>query len=126
MTTTGLPGLWPMRKQRRRRIAALTVSGPPSGAMIPQWVSAWRSDRAPRLESQNWGESRQVKRLPGHTDRPSLGGVGGRRVSRPPTLSETSNVPRSRPSVKTRFENPPAERRAATCRGYRDKMAVRG
>jgi len=27
ITTTGLPGLWPMRKQRRRRIAALTVSG---------------------------------------------------------------------------------------------------
>ena len=26
--TTGLPGLWPMRKQRRRRIAALTHIGP--------------------------------------------------------------------------------------------------
>src|ERR1035437_4832909 len=42
MTATGLPGLWPTRKQRRRRIVALTISGRDPSQEIPRttWLSA--------------------------------------------------------------------------------------
>ena len=36
MTSTGFPGLWPTSRQRRRRIAALTLSTVRSSATIPR------------------------------------------------------------------------------------------
>jgi hypothetical protein len=87
MTTTGLPGLWPTRKQRRRRIAALTALGPPSGATIPHSVSACgaqivRPGLNLRLGGGPAGEARSS-----HTDRPPLGRAGGKRRVSPPSGS---------------------------------------
>jgi hypothetical protein len=56
MTTMGFPGLWPMRKQRRRRIAAFTVSGSWSGSTIS------RSTRMSALVSQTGGQEEEEGR----------------------------------------------------------------
>jgi len=66
MTTMSFPGLWPMRKQRRRRIAAFTVSGSWSGSTIS------RATRMSALVSQTGGQ--EEGRPVGRVGRP-LGGT---------------------------------------------------
>jgi hypothetical protein len=73
ITDTGLPGLWPTSKQRRRRIAAPTVSGMRPDAEIPRTFAMSVLERHPATEGRNLGSAWPGLDGTGHarTDRPS-------------------------------------------------------